>query len=57
MVGLYLRTVGARAMIHLFSHYVPARLVLLAALESLLLVVAIYVGVSLHLASAGAPFS
>jgi sugar transferase (PEP-CTERM system associated) len=57
MVGLYLRTVGARAMIHLFSHYVPARLVLLAALESLLLIVAIYAGVSLHLASAGAPFS
>ena len=40
-------------MIHLFSHFVPARLVLLAALEGLLLLVAAYAGIYLYIADAG----
>lgn len=41
-------------MIHLFSHFVPARLVLLAGLEGLLLLLAAYAGIYLHIADAGA---
>ena len=41
-------------MIHLFSHYVPGRLIVLAALEALVLLVAAYVGISLNLAESGA---
>jgi sugar transferase (PEP-CTERM system associated) len=41
-------------MIQLFRHYVPGRLVVLAALEALVLLLAVYVGVSLDLAGTGA---
>ena len=40
-------------MIHLFSHYVPARLVLLAALEGLLFLVASVTGIYIYLHVAG----
>ena len=41
-------------MIHLFSHYVPGRLIVLAALEGLVLLIAACVGISLSLAGSGA---
>lgn len=41
-------------MINLFNHFVPGRLMVLAALETLVLLVAAYVGISLHLAGSGA---
>ena len=41
-------------MINLFSHFVPGRLIVLAVLEALVLLVAAYVGISLHLAGSGA---
>ena len=44
-------------MIHLFSHYVPGRLIVLAGLEALVLLIAAYVGISLHLAGSGAAIS
>lgn len=40
-------------MIHVFSHYVPGRLIVLAALEALVLLIAAYVGISLNLAGSG----
>jgi len=40
-------------MIHVFSHYVPVRVVILAALEGLLLLLAAYAGVYLHVAASG----
>jgi hypothetical protein len=36
-------------MIHLFSQYVPRRLIVLAGLEELVLLIAAYVGISLRL--------
>ena len=44
-------------MIHLFSHYVPGRLVVLAVLEALVLLIAAYVGISLNLGGSGAAIS
>ena len=41
-------------MVHLFSHYVPGRLIFLAGLEALVLLISAYVGISLHLAWSGA---
>jgi sugar transferase (PEP-CTERM system associated) len=41
-------------MIHVFNHYVPARLIVLAALEALVLMIAAYAGISLHLGTSGA---
>jgi sugar transferase (PEP-CTERM system associated) len=41
-------------MIPIFSHYVPGRLMFLAGLEALVLLLAACVGISLHLADAGA---
>ena len=40
-------------MIHLFSHYVPGKLIVLAALEALVLLISVYVGISLNLAGSG----
>jgi sugar transferase (PEP-CTERM system associated) len=40
-------------MIHVFNHYVPVRVVILAALEGLVLVLAAYAGVYLHVAVSG----
>jgi sugar transferase (PEP-CTERM system associated) len=40
-------------MIHIFSHYVPARLMVLAALEMLVLLNAALVGIALHLTGTG----
>ena len=40
-------------MIHVFNHYVPVRVVILAALEGLVLVMAAYAGVYLHVAVSG----
>lgn len=44
-------------MINLFNHFVPGRLIVLAALEALVLLVAAYVGISLHLSGSGAAIS
>jgi len=44
-------------MIQLFKHYVPGRLILLAALEALMLLMAACVGLSLHLAGSGGAVS
>ena len=44
-------------MIRLFTHYVPGRLIVLAALEALVLLMAAYVGISLDLARSGAAIS
>ena len=44
-------------MIQLFSHYVPGRLVALAVLEALVLLMAVYVGISLDLAGSGTAIS
>lgn len=44
-------------MIHLFNHYVPGRLIALAALEALVLLIAAYVGISLDVAGSGAAIS
>ena len=44
-------------MIHIFSHYVPGRLIILAALETLVLLISACVGISLHLAGSGAAIS
>lgn len=41
-------------MIHLFRHYVPGRLIVLAGLEALVLLIAAYVGISVYLAGSGA---
>jgi sugar transferase (PEP-CTERM system associated) len=41
-------------MIPIFSHYVPGRLMFLAGLEALVLLLAAYVGITLHLAEPGA---
>ena len=41
-------------MINLFSHYVPGRLVVLAALEGVVLLIAAQVGISLPFAGSGA---
>ena len=40
-------------MIHVFTHYVPGRLIALATLEALVLLMAAYVGISLDLAGSG----
>jgi sugar transferase (PEP-CTERM system associated) len=40
-------------MINIFSHYVPGRLVFLAGLEGLVLLLAAYVGIALHLGEPG----
>lgn len=40
-------------MIHVFSHYVAKRLIVLAALEALVMLIAAYIGISLDLAGAG----
>ena len=47
----------ARAMIHVFSHYVPARLIVLAAVEVMILMIAAYAGISLQLGGSGAVIS
>jgi sugar transferase (PEP-CTERM system associated) len=44
-------------MIHVFSHYVPARLIVLAALEAIILMIAAYAGISLQLGGSGAVIS
>jgi sugar transferase (PEP-CTERM system associated) len=44
-------------MFNIFSHFVPGRLIVLAALEALILLAAAYVGISLHLAGSGAAIS
>jgi sugar transferase (PEP-CTERM system associated) len=44
-------------MIHIFNHYVPGRLIALAALEALVLLIAAYVGISLHTSGTGATIS
>ena len=44
-------------MIHIFSHYVPGRLIILAVLEAMVLLIAACVGISLHLAGSGAAIS
>jgi sugar transferase (PEP-CTERM system associated) len=44
-------------MIHIFSHYVPGRLVILAALEAVVLLISACVGISLHVAGSGAAIS
>ena len=44
-------------MIHIFSHYVPGRLIILAALEAVVLLISACVGISLHLAGSGAAIS
>ena len=41
-------------MIHIFRHYVPGRLIILATLEALVLLISACVGISLHLAGSGA---
>src|SRR5688572_24380184 len=41
-------------MIHIFNHYVPGRLIALAVLEALVLLIAAYVGISLHTSGSGA---
>jgi len=41
-------------MIQLFTHYVPRGLIVLAALEAFVLLIAAYIGISLHLAGSGA---
>ncbi|MGH6630363.1 MAG: hypothetical protein ACREB3_11590, partial [Burkholderiales bacterium] len=41
-------------MIHIFSHYVQGRLIVLAALEVLVLLNAAFIGISLHIAGSGA---
>jgi sugar transferase (PEP-CTERM system associated) len=41
-------------MINIFNHYVPGRLIALAVLEALILLVAAYVGISLHLSGSAA---
>jgi sugar transferase (PEP-CTERM system associated) len=41
-------------MIHIFNHYVPGRLIALAVLEALVLLIAAYVGISLHTTGSGA---
>jgi len=40
-------------MIHIFSHYVPGRLIILAAMEAIVLLMAACVGISLHLSGSG----
>ena len=40
-------------MIHIFTHYVPRRLIALAVLDALVLLIAAYVGLSLNLAGPG----
>ena len=40
-------------MIHIFSHYVPGRLIILAAMEAIVLLIAACVGISLHLSGSG----
>src|SRR5262245_51333064 len=42
-------------MINIFSHYVPGRLMFLAGLEALVLLLAAYVGIALHLGEPGVP--
>lgn len=44
-------------MIHIFSHYVPGRLILLAVLEAAILLISVQVGISLQLAESGAAIS
>ncbi len=44
-------------MIPLFNHYIPGRLMFLAGLEAVVLLLAAYVGISLHLADPGAAVS
>jgi sugar transferase (PEP-CTERM system associated) len=44
-------------MIHVFNHYVPARLIVLAALEAMILMIAAYAGISLQLGGSGAVIS
>ena len=41
-------------MIHIFNHYVPGRLIVLAIVEVLVLLIAAYVGIFLHIAESGA---
>ncbi len=40
-------------MVNIFSHYVPGRLIALTAVEALVLVLAAYVGIALHVAGFG----
>jgi len=40
-------------MIHIFSHYVPGRLIVLAAVDALVLIIAAYVGIFLHISESG----
>jgi sugar transferase (PEP-CTERM system associated) len=40
-------------MIPIFNHYVPGRLIALAALEALVLLIAAYVGISMHVSGSG----
>jgi sugar transferase (PEP-CTERM system associated) len=40
-------------MIHIFNHYVPGRLIALAALEAVVLLIAAYVGISMHVSGSG----
>jgi sugar transferase (PEP-CTERM system associated) len=44
-------------MIHIFRHYVPGRLIALAVMEALVLFLAAYVGIFLHIMGSGAAFS
>lgn len=44
-------------MIHLFNHYIAGRLMVLAAMEALILLIAAYFGISIHLAGHGAAIS
>lgn len=44
-------------MIHLFSHYVPGRLIVLATLEALVWLIAAYFGISLYVGGSGAAIS
>jgi sugar transferase (PEP-CTERM system associated) len=41
-------------LIHVFSHYVPTRLIVLAAVEAVILMIAAYAGISLQLGGSGA---
>ncbi len=44
-------------MIHIFRHYVPRRLIALLAVETLVWLIAAYIGISLQLGGTGAAFS
>lgn len=44
-------------MIHIFRHFVPGRLIALVVMEALVLLLAAYVGISLHIAGSGLAYS